>query len=85
MKQMAKQSVFTVTDDAYERMLTSLKNGEPFVKTYITTCRHNNKSDCDCPYFKNTLQDDMIIRVIDNVIKPVIPLSMLIRLQARFP
>lgn len=81
MKQMSKQPIFTVTDDAYERMLTSLKNGEPFVKTYISTCPHTKKSDCDCLYFKNILQDDYIVRIIDNEIKPVIPLSMLIRLK----
>ena len=55
-KNFNSQPFFLVDDAAYGRMLTKLRAGEPFVKTYFGTCPHKNK-ECKCPYFKNVLED----------------------------
>lgn len=74
----SNQPFFVVTDDAYGRMLAVLHAGEPFVKTYLTTCPHKNKADCKCPYFRNTLAaNGLIVRNCNGVIKPVIHLTLL--------
>ena len=75
-----KQPFYIVSDDAYDRMKTSLLNGEKFVKTYTTICPHQTKTDCNCPYNINFLKDDKIVRISNKQLKIVYPLSQLSKL-----
>ena len=78
MNEYKKQPFFFVDETAYERMLAKLHNGEPFVKTYLTTCPHGtNEEKCKCEFFKNVLHDGMIMRDVDGEMKPVITPSLL--------
>ena len=78
MEQIKKQPFFVVNDEAYARMLKKLQDGEPFVKTFPTTCRHT-ADKCSCMYFSNTLHEGGIVRKVSMLSdpKPVISLSML--------
>jgi hypothetical protein len=51
------QPCYIVADDSYDRMLTKLRAGEPFVKTYSGVCPHKRSGSCTCPFFKNTLSE----------------------------
>ena len=75
----AAQPLFAVTDDAYDRMLKRLQDGEPFVKSFLGTCPHSRKADCRCEYYKNILRDGRIVRDCDGIIKPVVRASDLLR------
>ena len=68
---MNSQPFYLVCDEAYARMLTKLRQGEPFVKTYLTECPH--KGACECQFFRNTLTADGC--GIERNGKPVVPLS----------
>jgi len=77
-EQHKNQPLFVVLDDAYERMWEALTTkGEPFVKTYIGVCPHKSEKKCKCEFFKNILHDDMIMREVDGVMKPVVSVSLL--------
>ena len=79
-KILNKQPFYVVSDDAYDRMKTSLLNGERFIKTYTTICPHQTKTDCNCPYNINFLKDDKIVRISNKQLKIVYPLSQLSKL-----
>jgi len=77
-EQHKNQPFFLVLDDAYERMWEALTTkGEPFVKTYIGFCPHKSEKECKCEFFKNILHDDMIMREVNGVMKPVVSPSLL--------
>jgi len=75
--QHATQPFFVVNDEAYERMMDTLKNKSvKSVKSYIRVCPHKNKADCRCEFYENYLDDDgMMVRKVGGVIKPVFKLS----------
>ena len=70
-----RQSFFVVDDGAYDRMLGKLKNGEPFVKSFMNYCPHNKKGGCKCLYTVNILRNEQILRSHKGQTKPVIRLS----------
>lgn len=64
--------ICVVNDEAYSRMLTTLQNGERYVKSYLHTCPHKNKNDCKCVFFLNFLKDGKMVRSINGELKNVI-------------
>jgi len=74
----ATQPFFVVNDEAYARMLKTLQDGEPFVKTYLGYCPHYGAKKCRCPSYKNLLKDGKIVReVCPNDFKDVLSVSMI--------
>jgi len=67
MKQCEEQPFYVVDKEAYSNMYEELKKGKPFVKTYLWICPHKKKKNCDCPYNKNILVNDVIKRNGKNV------------------
>ena len=60
-----------VDDEAYERMLTTLKAGEPFVKTYFGKCPHRSPRMCKCSFRKNVLVNNEIMRDVNGKMEKV--------------
>ena len=58
--------IIALTPDAYDRVMTRLKSGEEFVKTYRNICPHKKIEDCNCPFYKNILVNGRIVRIIDG-------------------
>jgi len=77
--QHANQPFFVVNDEAYNRMMDTLKNKSvKSVKSYIRVCPHKRKEDCKCEFYENYLDDDgCMVRKVGGVIKPVLSLTML--------
>jgi len=73
----ATQPFFAVNDEAYARMLKTLQDGSPFVKTYLGHCPHYGKK-CVCIFYKNLLKDGKIVREVSpNDFKDVLSVSMI--------
>ena len=74
------QPFFGVSDDAFVRMMETLKRGEP-APTYLTQCPHRGKPNpeahCKCPQFENILEDGFIMRKFGNKTKPVLSETMI--------
>ena len=78
----ASQRFYIVEDKSYNRMMTTLKGGAAFVKSYPHKCSHTRKEDCKCVFYKNYLnKDGFMVRNCGGSIKPVISISALIRLK----
>lgn len=60
-----------VEDESYDRMLTTLKAGEPFVKTYLAKCPHRSPRMCKCSFRKNVLVNNEIMRDINGKMEKV--------------
>jgi len=58
--------IIALTPDGYDRVMTRLKSGEEFVKTYRNICPHNKREDCKCPFYKNILVNGEIVRIIEG-------------------
>jgi len=84
-KKMSNIPFAVVDDDAWARMQRTLREGAPFVKTYLTTCPHQNKNQCVCSHYKNywDAEDEEIYRIENGQRKTVIPLRMLMRVMMR--
>lgn len=59
---MTSTTVLVVADDAYDRMLGTLRAGAPFVYTYRNFCPHAPTGPCQCVKFKNVLMEDKVYR-----------------------
>ena len=80
--QHANQPFFVVNDEAYNRMMKTLKDGEKSVKSYIRVCPHKRKEDCKCEFYENYLDDDgCMVRNIGGTTKPVLSITMLTALK----
>lgn len=77
--QHANQPFFVVNDEAYNRMMDTLKNKSvKSVKSYIRVCPHKRKEDCKCEFYENYLDEDgFMVRKVGGTIKPVLSLTML--------
>ena len=73
-EQLNSQPFYVVTDDAYERMMSKLMNGDKYVKTYIGVCPHK-KNECVCRFNLNYLQNNSIVRCNQGVVKKVYKMS----------
>jgi len=60
-----------VEDDSYDRMMTRLVMGEPFVKTFLGHCPHKSPRMCKCSFRKNILVDNEIMREIEGKLEKV--------------
>ena len=81
-KDYKKQPFFVLNDEAYHRMVQTLRDGNPFVKSYMGTCCHKSKEECKCTYFNNYLNEDGdMVRDVDGVIKPVLNTTMYMTLM----
>ena len=80
-EQLNTQPFYCVPDDAWFRMMNKLKNGAPYVKTYIGKCPHKTKKKCKCRWNKNILKGNGIIRMVNGVEKPVYPLNFVIQFK----
>jgi hypothetical protein len=74
IKFIKNQPFFLVEDDAWVRMYKELIAGKPFAKSYITTCPYDNRPECKCHYFRNTLGADgrSIVRYGKPVVCPAL-------------
>jgi hypothetical protein len=59
------EQIIVVSDDAYQRMYTKLKNGERYVKSFKDRCPHNDKDSCDCEFMLNFLENDVVMGLRD--------------------
>jgi hypothetical protein len=76
--QHTNQPFFVVNDEAYNRMMKALRDGEKSVKSYLHVCPHKRKQDCNCEYYENYLdKEGMMVRKVGDTIKPVLSLTML--------
>ena len=60
-----------VEDDAYDRMMTRLVMGEPFVKTFLGHCPHTSPRLCKCSFRKNILVGNEIMREVGDTLEKV--------------
>ncbi len=65
-------AIFLVEATCYDRMYNALKEGAPFVYSYIGTCPHGDPNTCICPKRKNILVNDKIVRICHGQQKPVL-------------
>jgi len=71
----AMQPFFVVENESYDRMMAKLKDGQPFVKSFIYHCPHKSKKECQCHFFKNYLdKNGNIVRNVAGQVKPVLKL-----------
>ena len=81
-EQHANQPFFVVNDEAYNRMMNALKDGEKSVKSHIDECPHERDEDCRCEYYENYLDDEgCMVRNVNGTIKPVLSVSILMALK----
>lgn len=80
----AKQSIYVVTDDAYEVLHESILmstihkyDGAPSVKKYLWTCPHKEGDCSKCNYFKNIFRKEQprVVKESNGTLKPVLRLS----------
>ena len=82
--QLSDQPFYILNDQSYDSMLSKLRAGSPYEKSYLGKCPHRNPANCNCLFFKNTLHkcacadhcicafpNDTIVRKINGVTKPV--------------
>lgn len=74
-----KHIKIVVVDDSYDRMMTRLMMGEPFVKTYLGVCPHRSPRMCKCTFRKNILVGNEIMRDIDGKREKVWAVSEVLR------
>lgn len=75
LKLLIPFKVAVVNDDAYGRMKKQLDEGERYVKTYLTTCPHDDKSKCNCTFNLNFILDGKVVRSDNGKIIPVVSLT----------
>jgi hypothetical protein len=56
---------FALNDVAYDRIMARLRNGESWVKSFVTVCPHQ-KAECKCPFYRNVLRNGRIERLVDG-------------------
>lgn len=72
--------IIAVPADAYERMMSKLKEGQEFVKTYRNLCPHPKCPEkCKCPFYKNILVKGEIMREVDGELVKIHNLAELMR------
>jgi len=74
---------YAVNDEAYARMMGKLQSGEPFVKSYLGTCPHRSPRFCKCPFNKNVLVGNEIMREVDGKMEKVWSFSQITALMVR--
>ena len=67
---------FVLNDEAYNRMMTQLHNGERYIKSYLHTCPHKKVEECKCKFYLNFLQNGEMVRIVNGQTKKVYSLSM---------
>jgi hypothetical protein len=78
---MEAQPFYVVDDEAYNRMMTKLKGGAAFVKSFKTHTNCPHAADCTCEFYKNYLdKDGIMVRNCGGSIKDVISISALKKL-----
>tara|TARA_R110000803_G_scaffold40780_3_gene87844 strand:- start:90 stop:383 length:294 start_codon:yes stop_codon:yes gene_type:complete len=61
-----------LNDEAFNNIKGKLEGGEKYMKSYLTTCPHYDKKDCNCPFNLNFLRDGNVIRIKNGKSIPVL-------------
>jgi hypothetical protein len=72
------KALFVIEDEAHGRILSRLKSGERYVKSFVGVCPHE-VGQCICPFALNFLDENgKMVRTANGKIRPVFSISELI-------
>jgi hypothetical protein len=73
------EALFVIEDEAHGRILSRLKSGERYVKSFVLGRCPHKVGQCACPFALNFLDEDgKMVRTANGKIKPVYSISELV-------